>query len=97
MLDLLFSNKGPSFLLLITILYRICVRHFSWPKKHHVVNLLLSHPWFTNSAWHVFVEKFLVTPDAGGYHFVNQGSLTVDNLDDREEIQITDVSMTLQG
>ena len=39
----------------------------------------------------LFLEKFLVKPDAAGYHFINQGSLTVDNVDDREEIQITDV------
>ena len=43
----------------------------------------------------LFLEKFLVTPDAAGYHFINQGSLTVDNVDDREEIQITDVRCCL--
>ncbi len=40
------------------------------------------------------VEKFLVTPDPSSYHFINQGSLTVDNLDDQEEMQITDVRVT---
>ena len=43
----------------------------------------------------LFLEKFLVKPDVAGYHFINQGSLTVDNVDDREEIQITDVSCCL--
>ncbi len=36
-------------------------------------------------------EKLLVSPDPALYHFVNQGSLTVDNVDDKEEIQFTDV------
>ena len=50
---------------------------------------------FTTHGTSLFLEKFLVSPDAAGYHFINQGSLTVDNVDDREEIQITDVRSCL--
>jgi hypothetical protein len=46
---------------------------------------------------HIFVsfafpEKCLVQPDAGLYSFINQGALTVDNIDDEEEMGVTDVS-----
>ncbi len=33
-----------------------------------------------------------MSPDPSKYHYMNQGSLTVENVDDKEEIQITDVS-----
>ena len=55
----------------------------------HGRNLIITH------GTSLFLEKFLVKPDAAGYHFINQGSLTVDNVDDREEIQITDVRCCL--
>ena len=38
-------------------------------------------------------EKLLVSSDAGLYHFINQGVLTVDNMDDEEEMFIADVCM----
>lgn len=37
-------------------------------------------------------EICLVSPDPGLYHFINQGVLTVDGIDDIEEMKITDVS-----
>ena len=33
----------------------------------------------------------LVSPDPGLYSFINQGALTVDGIDDVEEMKITDV------
>ena len=39
-------------------------------------------------------EKILVHPDPGLYHFINQGSLTVDTIDDKEEMEISDVGIT---
>ena len=36
-------------------------------------------------------EKLLVQPDAALYHFINQGVLTVDGVDDEEEMQAADV------
>jgi hypothetical protein len=33
----------------------------------------------------------LVQPDAGLYSFINQGVLTVDGIDDVEEMKLTDV------
>lgn len=33
-----------------------------------------------------------MSPDPGLYHFINQGVLTVDGIDDDEEMKITDVS-----
>jgi len=35
----------------------------------------------------------LVSPDAGLYTFINQGVLTVDGIDDNEEMKATDVSL----
>jgi len=39
-----------------------------------------------------FTEKLLVTLDAGLYFFINQGCLTVDNMNDPEEMKLVDVS-----
>ena len=36
-------------------------------------------------------EKLLVQPDPGLYHFINQGVLDVDGMDDKEEMQTADV------
>ena len=35
--------------------------------------------------------KLLVKEDPGLYHFINQGCLGVDGMDDQEEMQIADV------
>ena len=34
-------------------------------------------------------ETLLATPDAGLYSFINQGCLTVDSIDDAEEMKLT--------
>ena len=39
----------------------------------------------------VFSDKCLVSPDAGLYHFINQGVLTVDGIDDVQEMKDCDV------
>lgn len=36
-------------------------------------------------------ELCLVQPDAGLYSYINQGVLTVDGIDDEEEMKATDV------
>jgi hypothetical protein len=38
-----------------------------------------------------FTEKLLVTPDAGLFFFINQGVLTVDSINDQEEMQTMEV------
>ena len=40
-------------------------------------------------------EKLLVQPDPGLYHFINQGVLDVDGMDDKEEMQTADVCVTV--
>jgi len=37
-------------------------------------------------------ELTLLQPDAALYSFINQGVLTVDGIDDKEEMKATDVS-----
>lgn len=37
-------------------------------------------------------DKLVVSPDPGLYYFINQGCLGVDNMDDAEEMKLTDVS-----
>jgi len=37
----------------------------------------------------------LVQPDAGLYTFINQGVLTVDGINDEEEMKITDVRYSI--
>lgn len=39
-----------------------------------------------------FLELCLVSADPGLYSFINQGVLSVDGIDDNEEMHITDVS-----
>jgi len=36
-------------------------------------------------------DKLLIQEDPALYYFINQGCLTVDNMDDKEEMQIVDV------
>ena len=36
-------------------------------------------------------DKLLIQEDPALYFFINQGCLTVDNMDDKEEMQIVDV------
>jgi len=38
-------------------------------------------------------EKLLLAMDPGLYFFVNQGCLTVDNMNDQEEMDVVDVSI----
>lgn len=37
--------------------------------------------------------KLLIEMNAAKYHFVNQGTITVDTIDDKEELQVCDVCM----
>jgi len=43
----------------------------------------------------VHAEKLLVQMDPGLYFFINQGCLTVDNMNDKEEMDIVDVRAIL--
>ena len=42
-----------------------------------------------------FVDKLLVQADPGLYHHINQGVLDVDNMDDKEEMQLAEVCKPL--
>jgi len=42
-------------------------------------------------------EKLLVQPDPGLYFFINQGCLTVDNMDDKEELGLMDEAFKILG
>jgi len=44
---------------------------------------------------YVNAEKLLIEMDPGLYFFINQGCLTVDNMDDKEEFQVVEVSKPL--
>ena len=39
----------------------------------------------------MFLGKLLVKEDPGLYHFINQGCLDVDGMEDKEEMEIADV------
>lgn len=45
----------------------------------------------------LFTEVLLVSPDPGLYSFINQGALTVDGIDDVEEMKMTDVCCIKRG
>ena len=42
-------------------------------------------------------EECLITNDPGKYHYVAQGMLTIDNVDDAEEMRITDDAFNVLG
>lgn len=43
------------------------------------------------------VEKLLITPDPGLYSMINQGVLTVEGIDDIEEMKLTDEAFDVLG
>ncbi len=44
-----------------------------------------------------FIEECLITTDPSKYHYVAQGMLTIDNVDDAEEMRITDEAFDILG
>lgn len=42
----------------------------------------------------LFIDKLLVQTDPALYSFINQGELTIDGVDDSEEMKLCDVSLT---
>ena len=63
-------------------------------KRHHgnVVNND-GFRWRHQCLFSFETEKLLVTANAGLYHFINQGCLTVDAINDPEEYAIVDVCL----
>ncbi|KAK7097804.1 myosin heavy chain, striated muscle-like [Littorina saxatilis] len=51
----------------------------------------------TSNAIPAYNEKLLVQPDPGLYTFANQGHLTVDGIDDVEEMKVTDSAFDVLG
>jgi myosin heavy subunit len=45
----------------------------------------------------IISEECLLVNDPGKYHYISQGVLTVDNLDDGEEMKITDEAFDILG
>ena len=75
---------------------------FSLPKKsvHDTMIMLLCHyfgkakvPWSINKMFILIglTAKLVIETDPNLYFFINQGCLTVDNMDDAEEMKATDV------
>ena len=44
-----------------------------------------------------FAESCLIGPDASKYFYVAQGMLTIDGIDDTEEMKLTDEAMDVLG
>jgi myosin heavy chain 6/7 len=60
-------------------------------RNYHIFYFLLS------GEYPEYAEKLLVTNDAGLYFYINQGCLTVDSIDDKEEMRLVDESFTVLG
>jgi myosin heavy chain 6/7 len=60
-------------------------------RNYHIFYLLLSN------AFPELTAKLLTEPDPGLYHFINQGCLTVDGMDDQEEMRISDEALDVLG
>jgi len=53
--------------------------------------------WLLCGKYPEFAEKLLVQLDAGLYFYINQGCLTVDNMDDGEEMRLVEESFVVLG
>jgi myosin heavy chain 6/7 len=53
--------------------------------------------WLLCGKYPEYAEKLLVTLDASVYFFINQGCLTVDNMDDPEEMRLVEESFVVLG
>jgi len=53
--------------------------------------------WLLCGKYPEFAEKLLVSLDAGLYFFINQGCLTVDNMNDGDEMQLVEESFVVLG
>ena len=60
-------------------------------RNYHIYYQILS------GKYEDFKEKLLVDLDAGLYHFINQGCLDVDGMDDQEEMGLTDEAFGVLG
>ncbi|XP_050392436.1 myosin heavy chain, striated muscle isoform X1 [Patella vulgata] len=60
-------------------------------RNYHIFYQLLSN------AIPEITEKLLCSPDPALYNFVNQGAITVDNIDDNQEMKDTDVAFDVLG
>jgi len=60
-------------------------------RDYHIFYFLLSN---LNPS---YAEKLLVAMDPGQYFFINQGCLTVDNMNDQEEMQAVEDSFAVLG
>jgi len=60
-------------------------------RNYHIFYQLLS------SAFPAYHDMLLVDPDPSKYFFINQGCLTVDNMDDCEEMKLTDEAFGILG
>jgi len=60
-------------------------------RNYHIFYFLLS------GEFPEYPEKLLAQPDPALYFFINQGTLTVDSIDDKEEMRIMDDSFKVLG
>ncbi|XP_052069633.1 myosin heavy chain, striated muscle-like isoform X2 [Mytilus californianus] len=60
-------------------------------RDYHIFYMLLSN------AYPKYHEMMLLTPDPALFSFINQGALTVDGIDDVEEMKIADSSFDILG
>ncbi|CAC5402214.1 MYH6_7 [Mytilus coruscus] len=60
-------------------------------RDYHIFYMLLSN------AFPKYHEMMLITPDPALFSFINQGALTVDGIDDVEEMKIADSSFDILG
>lgn len=52
--------------------------------------------FYSHLAFLLLAESLLLVPNPKEYHWVSQGVTVVENMDDGEELQITDVSGPMQ-
>ena len=68
------------------ILYLWCI----FLRSNHPITILMTLA-FTILDCGTISEKLIVREDPASYHFINQGCLTVDGMDDREEMRLVEV------
>ena len=80
------------------LLHCFCITFFTLLLSPLFVHLiLLCRPSPTFCCFYVQpVEKLLAKEEPGLYHFINQGCLDVDGMDDQEEMRIADVCTVIR-
>ncbi len=75
------------------IFYQLCSNAFpAYQSKYELIVICNINKYFL-----FFSEECLIETDPSKYYYIAQGMLTIDNVDDAEEMRLTDESFNILG